>query len=258
MRAHGPVAIYASEEAHIVIRRAADMLGLGAGAVRAIAVDGEQRMRVDALAAAIERDVAGGVRPLAVVRDRGHDDDRLDRPAAGDRRRRGRARAVAARRRGLRRRGDPVGRAARPARRDRARRLARRRPAQVALHRAVGGLRAAARLRPPQRVVPRRRLLHLARRGRPPRHRLRDARPAVLARLRGAEGVGLAARPRPRRLRAPDRPRRRARPLPRRARDRAPRLRADVPAAAVDLLLPLPPARLGRAARRRSTASTSG
>ena len=49
-----------------MIRRAADMLGLGAGAVRAIAVDGEQRMRADALAAAIERDVAAGVRPLAV------------------------------------------------------------------------------------------------------------------------------------------------------------------------------------------------
>jgi glutamate/tyrosine decarboxylase-like PLP-dependent enzyme len=64
---HVPVGIYASEEAHVVIRRAADMLGLGAGAVRAIAIDGEQRMRVDALAGAIERDIADGVRPLAVV-----------------------------------------------------------------------------------------------------------------------------------------------------------------------------------------------
>jgi aromatic-L-amino-acid/L-tryptophan decarboxylase len=42
------------------------MLGLGAGAVRAIPVDGEQCMRPDALAAAIERDRAAGVRPLAV------------------------------------------------------------------------------------------------------------------------------------------------------------------------------------------------
>jgi glutamate/tyrosine decarboxylase-like PLP-dependent enzyme len=67
VRAFAPVAIYASEESHIVIRRAADMLGLGAGAVRAIAVDGEQRMRVDALRAAIERDRDGGVLPLAVV-----------------------------------------------------------------------------------------------------------------------------------------------------------------------------------------------
>jgi aromatic-L-amino-acid/L-tryptophan decarboxylase len=64
---HGPVALYASEEAHVVIRRAADMLGLGAGAVRAVAADAEQRMRTDALAAAIERDRAGGVRPLAIV-----------------------------------------------------------------------------------------------------------------------------------------------------------------------------------------------
>jgi aromatic-L-amino-acid/L-tryptophan decarboxylase len=66
VRGRGPVGIYASDEAHVVIRRAADMLGLGAGAVRAIAVDGEQRMRPDALAAAIERDVADGVLPLAV------------------------------------------------------------------------------------------------------------------------------------------------------------------------------------------------
>ena len=64
--AAGPVAIYASEEAHVVIRRAADMLGLGADCVRAIAVDGEQRMRVDALREALERDVAAGVLPLAV------------------------------------------------------------------------------------------------------------------------------------------------------------------------------------------------
>ena len=64
--AAGPVAIYASEEAHVVIRRAADMLGLGADCVRAIAVDGEQRMRVDALRDALERDVAAGVLPLAV------------------------------------------------------------------------------------------------------------------------------------------------------------------------------------------------
>jgi len=48
-----PATLYASEEAHVVIRRAADMLGLGAGAVRALPVDGEQRLRVDALEAAI-------------------------------------------------------------------------------------------------------------------------------------------------------------------------------------------------------------
>jgi aromatic-L-amino-acid/L-tryptophan decarboxylase len=64
--AAGPVALYASTEAHVVIRRAADMLGLGAGAVRAVPVDGEQRMRLDALESAIAADRSAGVRPLAV------------------------------------------------------------------------------------------------------------------------------------------------------------------------------------------------
>ena len=66
VREHGPVAIYASEEAHVVIRRAADMLGLGADAVRAIAIDGQQRMRPSALDQAIRRDREAGVRPLVV------------------------------------------------------------------------------------------------------------------------------------------------------------------------------------------------
>jgi aromatic-L-amino-acid decarboxylase len=66
VRAHGPVALYASAEAHVVIRRAADMLGLGAAAVRTIPIDAQQRMRPEALEAAIEQDRAGGVRPLAV------------------------------------------------------------------------------------------------------------------------------------------------------------------------------------------------
>jgi glutamate/tyrosine decarboxylase-like PLP-dependent enzyme len=64
--AAGPVAFYASEEAHVVIRRAADMLGLGAGSVRVIPIDGDQRMRADALEAAMEADAQSGVRPLAV------------------------------------------------------------------------------------------------------------------------------------------------------------------------------------------------
>src|SRR5918999_1094672 len=67
VREHGPVALYASAEAHVVIRRAADMLGLGASSVRSIAIDAGQRMRADALEAAIRADVAGGLRPLAVV-----------------------------------------------------------------------------------------------------------------------------------------------------------------------------------------------
>jgi aromatic-L-amino-acid decarboxylase len=62
--AAGPVALYASTEAHVVIRRAADMLG--AGAVRALPVDAERRLRPVALELAIAADRAAGVRPLAV------------------------------------------------------------------------------------------------------------------------------------------------------------------------------------------------
>jgi len=63
----GPVALYASQEVHVVTDRASDMLGLGMDAVRKVAVDDDLRLRVDALAEAVERDRAAGVRPLAVV-----------------------------------------------------------------------------------------------------------------------------------------------------------------------------------------------
>jgi glutamate/tyrosine decarboxylase-like PLP-dependent enzyme len=52
---------------HDVVDRAADMLGLGTRAVQKIPVDDAFRMRIDALEAAIARDVAAGVRPIAVV-----------------------------------------------------------------------------------------------------------------------------------------------------------------------------------------------
>ena len=64
--AAGPVALYASSEAHVVIARAADMLGLGAGAVRSVAVDADQRMDPAALEAALADDAEHGVRPLAL------------------------------------------------------------------------------------------------------------------------------------------------------------------------------------------------
>lgn len=67
VREHGPVALYASDEAHVVIRRAADMLGLGASCVRAIAIDAEQCMIPEELEAAIRSDLDAGVKPLAVV-----------------------------------------------------------------------------------------------------------------------------------------------------------------------------------------------
>jgi aromatic-L-amino-acid decarboxylase len=72
VREHGiregpPLAFYASGEAHVVQQRAADMLGMGSDAVRAVEVDERWRMRPDALAAAIERDLSDGVKPAAVI-----------------------------------------------------------------------------------------------------------------------------------------------------------------------------------------------
>jgi aromatic-L-amino-acid decarboxylase len=62
-----PLAVYASSECHVVQQRAADLLGLGSSALRSIPVDEAWRMRVDELAGAIERDLANGVVPAAVV-----------------------------------------------------------------------------------------------------------------------------------------------------------------------------------------------
>lgn len=59
--------IYASSEVHAINRRAADMLGLGRDAVRLLPVDEEYRLRVDALRAAIAKDIAAGCKPVAVV-----------------------------------------------------------------------------------------------------------------------------------------------------------------------------------------------
>jgi aromatic-L-amino-acid decarboxylase len=60
-------ALYCSEEAHVTIDRAADMLGLGTDAARHIAVDEELRMRADVLAETIDADIANGVVPMAVI-----------------------------------------------------------------------------------------------------------------------------------------------------------------------------------------------
>jgi aromatic-L-amino-acid decarboxylase len=61
------VAAYCSVDGHYSITRAAELLGLGSSNLRAIAIDERRRMRPDALAAAIDRDVAAGVTPIAVV-----------------------------------------------------------------------------------------------------------------------------------------------------------------------------------------------
>lgn len=62
-----PMTFYASEEAHVVISRAADMMGLGTEAVRAVAVDENYRMRVDVLEDLIARDREDGFLPAVVV-----------------------------------------------------------------------------------------------------------------------------------------------------------------------------------------------
>jgi aromatic-L-amino-acid/L-tryptophan decarboxylase len=71
VREHGVagerMAFYVSEEAHATNVEAADMLGLGEQAVRAIPTDERFAMRIDELERAIERDVAAGIRPAAVV-----------------------------------------------------------------------------------------------------------------------------------------------------------------------------------------------
>lgn len=62
-----PLAVYCSREAHTSVDKACITLGIGRDGLRRIDTDGELRMRPDALAAAIEADLAAGVRPVAVV-----------------------------------------------------------------------------------------------------------------------------------------------------------------------------------------------
>ena len=61
------VAVYCSEEVHYSVTRAVELLGIGSDNLRAVPLDGLRRMRSDALAAAIERDVADGITPIAVI-----------------------------------------------------------------------------------------------------------------------------------------------------------------------------------------------
>jgi glutamate/tyrosine decarboxylase-like PLP-dependent enzyme len=67
MAAGPPLAIYATEETHVVTDRAADALGLGTAAVRRLPVDERMRMVPSALAERIAADRGAGVRPMAVV-----------------------------------------------------------------------------------------------------------------------------------------------------------------------------------------------
>jgi aromatic-L-amino-acid decarboxylase len=63
----GRVSVYCSEQAHSSVDKAVITLGLGAHALRKIAVDDDFRMRPDLLERVIRQDRAGGVLPMAVV-----------------------------------------------------------------------------------------------------------------------------------------------------------------------------------------------
>lgn len=62
-----PMTLYASEEVHMSIAKAADILGFGRDQVRTIACDERKRMRVDLLQQRIEADLREGLRPFCVV-----------------------------------------------------------------------------------------------------------------------------------------------------------------------------------------------
>ena len=62
-----PCALYCSEEVHYSVRRAAELLGIGADNVRALPLDAERRVSAAAVADAIDADEAAGVVPVAVV-----------------------------------------------------------------------------------------------------------------------------------------------------------------------------------------------
>ncbi len=62
-----PMRVYASEEAHSSIEKAAMTLGLGRAGIRRVAVNARYEMDVAALEAAIREDRAAGIEPRAVV-----------------------------------------------------------------------------------------------------------------------------------------------------------------------------------------------
>ena len=66
-RGIGSVRVYCSEHAHSSVDKAVILLGLGQRSLSRIPVDDQFRMNANALGEAIERDVADGVRPVAVV-----------------------------------------------------------------------------------------------------------------------------------------------------------------------------------------------
>ncbi len=63
----GQLVGYTSAEAHSCVARTFDMMGLGMEALRNVAVDADYRMDIDALRAAIEADLAAGLKPFCVT-----------------------------------------------------------------------------------------------------------------------------------------------------------------------------------------------
>ncbi|HJT37659.1 MAG TPA: pyridoxal-dependent decarboxylase, partial [Actinomycetota bacterium] len=59
--------MYASDEVHSVVDRAADMLGIGSFGVRHIAIDDSYRVRVDEMRRSIELDIKDRSRPIAII-----------------------------------------------------------------------------------------------------------------------------------------------------------------------------------------------
>jgi aromatic-L-amino-acid/L-tryptophan decarboxylase len=67
VRAGAPLTVYATQETHFTIARAADVLGLGEAAVRDVPVDERLAMRVGELERMIEADRTAGAVPVAIV-----------------------------------------------------------------------------------------------------------------------------------------------------------------------------------------------
>ncbi len=65
--ARAPLVMYTSEQSHSSIEKGAIAVGIGQKNVRKVPVDGEFRMRVDALRDMIEADIAAGLQPFCVV-----------------------------------------------------------------------------------------------------------------------------------------------------------------------------------------------
>ena len=62
-----PLVVYASDQAHSSVPKAAHLAGFGAANLRLIDTDDEHALRLDALEAAVREDLAAGRRPCALV-----------------------------------------------------------------------------------------------------------------------------------------------------------------------------------------------